>query len=101
MIYLAATDMLEGMATLLSHPDASFALSGSSTWSFVVHRTRRDGLHLRRPDGRALCRVSEADYAVALWRGTQQLVAAHPPACGGPLDDLRAALTVYPTEYRR
>jgi hypothetical protein len=97
MVYLVAADMLNGVVTLLAHPDASYLLTNSgSSWSFAVHRTRRHGLQLSTPAGRPLCRASEADYAVAVWRGTDALLAARTPIDGGPLADLQAAIAAFP-----
>ncbi len=94
--------MLDGVVALLRHPDAGYVFTGSSSgWSFAVRRTRRRGLQLTAPGGRLLCQVSEADYAVAVWRGTQRLLAARTPVDGGPLADLRAAIDAHPAEYRR
>lgn len=102
MVYLAAADMLDGVVTLLAHPDASYAFTGASSgWSFAVRRTRRHGLRLSTPAGRLLCQASEADYAVAVWRGTQQLLAARTPIDGGPLTDLRTAIAAFPGVHRR
>ncbi|MFY1653961.1 hypothetical protein ACN27J_24140 [Solwaraspora sp. WMMB762] len=102
MVYLAAADMLNGVVTLLAHPDASYVLAGAgSGWSFAVRRTRRHGLQLSTPAGRPLCQVPEADYAVAVWRGTDELLSARTPVNGGPLADLQAALAAFPDVYRR
>ncbi|MEJ3745942.1 hypothetical protein WEI85_21950 [Actinomycetes bacterium KLBMP 9797] len=102
MVYLAAADMLDGVVTLLGHPDASWVFAGASSgWSFAVRRTRRHGLRLSTPAGRLLCQVSEADYAVAVWRGTQQLLAARTPIDDGPLTDLRTAIAAFPGVYQR
>jgi hypothetical protein len=102
MVYPAATDLLRGVVTLLSHPDGSYVFTGvSSGWSFAVRRTRRRGLHLTTPAGRSLCRAAEADYAVAVWRGTRQLLASRTPVDGAPLADLRAAMAAYPDAHRR
>lgn len=97
MVYLAAADMLHGVVTLMAHPDACYLLTGAgSGWGFAVRRTRRHGLQLSTPAGRPLCQVSEADYAVAVWRGVDALLAARTPIDGGPLADLQAALAAFP-----
>ena len=76
-------------------------IGASSRWSFAVRRVRRQGLHLTTPAGRPLCRCSEAEYAVAVWRGTQQLLAAGTLLDGAPLFDLRDAIAAFPAEFRR
>ncbi|MDG4830470.1 hypothetical protein O7627_14300 [Solwaraspora sp. WMMD1047] len=102
MVYPAATDLLDGVVTLLAHPDASYVFTGAASgWGFAIRRTRRGGLRLSTPAGRPLCQTSEADYAVAVWRGTQRLLTAGTPVDGGPSADLRAALTAFPPAYRR
>ncbi|MTK01610.1 hypothetical protein [Micromonospora sp. CP22] len=102
MVYLAAADMLNGVTTLLAHPDASYLFTGtSSAWSFALRRTRRHGLQLRTPAGRLLCSTSEADYAIAVWRGTERLLTARTPIDGGPMTDLQAAIAAFPDAYRR
>ncbi|MFV2104932.1 hypothetical protein [Micromonospora sp. LOL_024] len=102
MVYLAAADILTGVPTLLAHPDASYLFTGaSSAWSFALRRTRRHGLQLSTPAGRLLCHTSEADYAIAVWRGTEQLLTARTPTDGGPLTDLQTAIAVFPDGYRR
>lgn len=102
MVYLSATDMLDGVVTLLAHPDASYVFTGAATgWSFAVRRIRRHGLRLSTPAGKLLCQPSEADYAMAVWRGTQQLLAARTPIDGAPLTDLRTAMAAFPDAYRR
>ncbi|ROO51972.1 hypothetical protein EDC02_6864 [Micromonospora sp. Llam0] len=102
MAYLVAADMLNGVVTLLAHPDASYMLTGAASgWSFAVRRTRRHGLRLSTPAGLPLCQVSEADYAVAVWRGVSALLATHAPIDGGPLADLQIALAAFPDGHRR
>lgn len=102
MVYLAAVDMLDGVVTLLAHPDAGYVLTGASSgWGFAVRRTRRHGLQLSTPAGRLLCHASEADYAVAVWRGADELLAARTPIDGGPLSDLQTAVAAFPDAYRR
>ncbi|MEV4715206.1 hypothetical protein [Micromonospora sp. NPDC049374] len=102
MVYLAAADMLNGVATLVAGRDASYVFTGAaSAWSFAVRRTRRHGLQLSTPAGRLLCHASEADYAMAVWRGTEQLLAARPPIDGGPLTDLQTAIAAFPDVHRR
>ncbi len=102
MVYLAAADMLNGVATLAAGRDASYVLTGASSgWSFAVRRTRRHGLQLSTPAGRLLCHSSEADYATAVWRGTERLLTARTPIDGGPMADLQAAIAAFPDAYRR
>ncbi|MFV2083461.1 hypothetical protein [Micromonospora sp. LOL_021] len=102
MVYLVAADMLNGVVTLLAHPDASYMLtSTASGWGFAVRRTRRHGLRLSTPAGRPLCRVSEANYAAAVWRGTDALLAAGTPIDGGPLADLQSAIAAFPDVFQR
>ncbi|GIJ32709.1 hypothetical protein ACIBQ2_05175 [Micromonospora sediminimaris] len=102
MVYLAAADMLHGVATLLARRDDSYVFTGaSSAWSFALRRTRRHGLHLSTPAGRLLCHTSEAEYAMAVWHGTERLLATRTPIDGGPLTDLRTAMAAFPDIYRR
>jgi hypothetical protein len=102
LVYPAATHMLDGVVTMLSHPDGSYLFDGvSSSWGFAARRTRRHGVHLTTLAGTPLCQASEADYAIAVWRATRRLLAARTPVDGAPFDDLRAAMRAYPAEYRR
>lgn len=101
MIYLAATDLLDGARLLLAHPDSSYVFTGAgSGWSFAVRRTRRRGLYVTTPAGTMLGVVPERDYLTAVWDGVQQLITERPPAQGAAWSDLSAAIDAYPTAYR-
>ncbi|MCZ7421975.1 hypothetical protein O7605_20970 [Verrucosispora sp. WMMA2121] len=41
-----------------------------------------------------------AEYAMAVWRGTAQLLVARTPIDGGPLTDLQSAIAAFPVAYR-
>jgi hypothetical protein len=101
MIYLAATDLLDGARLLLAHPDSSYVFTGvDSGWSFTVRRTRRRGLQIITPGGAMLGVVPERDYLTAVWDGVQKLIAERPPAPGAAWSDLSAAMNAYPTAYK-
>jgi hypothetical protein len=98
MIYLAATDLLDGARLLLTHPDSSYVFIGAgSDWSFAVRRTRHRGLQVTTPAGAMLGVVPQRDYLVAVWDGVQQLITERPPAHGAAWSDLSAAMDAYPT----
>ncbi|WP_139128828.1 hypothetical protein [Micromonospora nigra] len=102
MGYPAVADMLDGVVALSADPGASYVFTGiSSGWGFAVRRTRRHGLQVSTLAGRPLCQTSEADYAVAVWRGARQLLTARTPVEGAPLTDLQTAVAAFPDAYRR
>ena len=100
MVYLAATDLLDGARLLLAHPDSSYMFTGiGSDWSFTVGRTRRRGLQITTSAGTTLGVVPERDYLTAVWDGVQQLISERPPAQGAAWSDLSAAIDAYKTAY--